>query len=173
MFASRRLVPALCRTGHPFAASGSREPSQKIEFVFSASPETIRREPRESPPSPSRSAAGPGSLRIDDPDVFPSQEGFKQLRFVGTRPQVCNPYCVFPRPASGPPFSSPPQAWPGCRCRVAVPFREAGPVRRCNGEPVWPPLPAPAGYACCAASISACASPCRLSSSRRCTGRSS
>src|SRR3569833_97196 len=36
-----------CRTGHPFAVSGSEEPSQKIEFVFSASPETIRREPRE------------------------------------------------------------------------------------------------------------------------------
>jgi hypothetical protein len=53
-FASRRVVPALSRTGHPFAASGSEEPSQKIEFVFSASPETIRREPRESPPSPGR-----------------------------------------------------------------------------------------------------------------------
>jgi hypothetical protein len=36
-----------CRTGHPFAVSGSEEPSQKIEFVFSASPETIRREPQE------------------------------------------------------------------------------------------------------------------------------
>src|ERR1700733_12557121 len=35
------------RTGHPFAASGSAEPSQKIELVFSASPETIRRGPRE------------------------------------------------------------------------------------------------------------------------------
>jgi hypothetical protein len=47
VYASRRLVPALRRTGHPFAVSGSREPSQKIEFVFSASPKTIRREPRE------------------------------------------------------------------------------------------------------------------------------
>jgi hypothetical protein len=34
------------RTGHPFAASGG-EPSQMIEFVFAASPETIRREPQE------------------------------------------------------------------------------------------------------------------------------
>ena len=40
-------VPALGRTRHPFAVSGSEEPSQKIEFVFSASPETIRREPRD------------------------------------------------------------------------------------------------------------------------------
>jgi hypothetical protein len=40
-------VPALGRTRHPFAVSGLEGPSQKIEFVFSASPETIRREPRE------------------------------------------------------------------------------------------------------------------------------
>jgi hypothetical protein len=40
-------VPALGRTRHPFAVSGSEGPSPKIEFVFSASPETIRREPRE------------------------------------------------------------------------------------------------------------------------------
>ena len=40
-------VPALGRTRHPFAVSGSEEPSPKIECVFSASPETIRREPRE------------------------------------------------------------------------------------------------------------------------------
>jgi hypothetical protein len=39
-------VPALGRTRHPYAASSSAEMSQKIEFVFSASPETIRREPR-------------------------------------------------------------------------------------------------------------------------------
>jgi hypothetical protein len=37
----------LGRTGHPFAVSGPGGPSQKIECVFSASPETIRREPRE------------------------------------------------------------------------------------------------------------------------------
>jgi hypothetical protein len=48
VYASRRVVPALRRTGHPFAVSGSWEPSQKIELVFSASPKTIRREPREA-----------------------------------------------------------------------------------------------------------------------------
>src|ERR1700728_2822852 len=36
------------RTGHPFAASGFLGPSQKIELVFSASPETIRRSLRRS-----------------------------------------------------------------------------------------------------------------------------
>jgi hypothetical protein len=42
--ASRLVVHASRRIGHPFAASSSKELSQKIEFVFSASPETIRRE---------------------------------------------------------------------------------------------------------------------------------
>jgi hypothetical protein len=37
----------LRRTGHPFTVSGPCGPSQKIGCVFSASPETIRREPRE------------------------------------------------------------------------------------------------------------------------------
>src|SRR5207247_2583421 len=37
----------LRRTGHPFTVSGPCGPSQKIECVFSASPETIRREARE------------------------------------------------------------------------------------------------------------------------------
>ena len=37
----------LRRTRHPFAVSGPEGPSQKIECVFSASPEIIRREPRE------------------------------------------------------------------------------------------------------------------------------
>src|SRR3569833_295272 len=36
-----------CRTRHPFAASSSGELSPKIECVFAASPETIRREPQE------------------------------------------------------------------------------------------------------------------------------
>src|SRR5271154_4324865 len=40
-------LPALGRTRHPFAVSGLEGPSPKIEFVFSTSPETIRREPRE------------------------------------------------------------------------------------------------------------------------------
>src|SRR5438094_481217 len=37
----------LRRTGHPFAVLGLERPLQKIEFVFAASPETIRGEPRE------------------------------------------------------------------------------------------------------------------------------
>lgn len=41
------VVSALRRIGHPFAVSGLSRPSQKIESVFAASPETIRREPQE------------------------------------------------------------------------------------------------------------------------------
>ena len=43
---------------------GSREPSQMIEFVFSASPETIRNEPPEHCPFAQSASAGPGSLRV-------------------------------------------------------------------------------------------------------------
>jgi hypothetical protein len=40
--------PCVRRTGHPFAASGPRAPSQKIELVFSAGPKTVSGEPEES-----------------------------------------------------------------------------------------------------------------------------
>ncbi len=53
----------LRRTGHPFAVSGLERPLQKIEFVFAASPETIRREPREYDSVAQSATAGPGSLR--------------------------------------------------------------------------------------------------------------
>src|ERR1700751_6171791 len=67
IYARVPLGCGLCsrRTGHPFAASSSEELSQKIEFVSSASPETMRSEPQEFPPFPWRFAAGPGSLRIE------------------------------------------------------------------------------------------------------------
>jgi hypothetical protein len=56
--------PCLGRTGHLFAVSGLCRPSQKIECVFTASPETIRRKsPEIDSPLLSRLRAGPGSLR--------------------------------------------------------------------------------------------------------------
>jgi hypothetical protein len=42
------VVPAFGRTRHPFAVSGRGRPSQVIEFVFTASPETTQREPQET-----------------------------------------------------------------------------------------------------------------------------
>ena len=61
--------PCLCRTRHPFAVSSRCRPSQVIEFVFAANPETTRREPQKFP-SPSRVAAGLGSLLAVDLFVF-------------------------------------------------------------------------------------------------------
>jgi hypothetical protein len=72
-----------CRTGHPFAVSGSPEPSQMIEFVFAASPETIRNGPPEYSPSPSRQPAGPGSLRLPVSRCFCFST--RRKRFSGSR----------------------------------------------------------------------------------------
>jgi hypothetical protein len=61
----------LSRTTHPFVASGFEEPSPKIEFVFSASPETIRGEPPEC--ELLRTVAQLQDLAVcarNDPDVF-------------------------------------------------------------------------------------------------------
>jgi hypothetical protein len=57
---------------------GLLKPSQMIEFVISASPETIRSEPPEFDPSPSRQSAGPGSLRVHESRclLFHSSESF-------------------------------------------------------------------------------------------------
>ena len=74
-YASRLMVPASRRTGHPFAASSSAELSQKVEFGFSASPETIRKEPRELPPSLSPPTAGPAACASNNPVVVRSLLG--------------------------------------------------------------------------------------------------
>ena len=71
-YASRLMAPASCRTRDPLAASSPGELSPKIECVFTASPETIRREPREFalcrsvPYLRDLAACAP-----KDPDVFP------------------------------------------------------------------------------------------------------
>jgi hypothetical protein len=53
-----------CLRRHPFAVSGLCRPSQMIECVFAASPETNRSEASgDLSPSLSRQPAGPGSLR--------------------------------------------------------------------------------------------------------------
>ena len=50
------------RTNHPLIASGSEEPSHKIELVFSASLETVVGASGVETPSLNRPSAGPGSL---------------------------------------------------------------------------------------------------------------
>ena len=65
MSASRLVVPASLQDRTSICCLRLEEPSQMIEFVFSASPETIRREPRElALLLLSRPLAGPGSLRV-------------------------------------------------------------------------------------------------------------
>jgi len=45
--ASRPVVPAFAEPDIHLLSRAPKEPSQKIEYVFSASPETIRGEPPE------------------------------------------------------------------------------------------------------------------------------
>jgi hypothetical protein len=71
----------LRRTEHPFAVSSPRGPSQKIECVFSASPATIRREPRELISVAQSATAGLGSLRAVGCCCFFAW----RLRFLGRR----------------------------------------------------------------------------------------
>src|ERR1700751_5665361 len=108
-------VPALGRTRHPFAVSDSEEPSQKIEFVFSASPETIRREPLEC--DLLRSVAHLQDLAVcarKDLDVFPFLgRVFRLPRCEGTARQARSPAGRARPPASSTRFSWPWPAWPG------------------------------------------------------------
>jgi hypothetical protein len=57
------MIPASRRTGHLFAIEDSEESAQKIEIVFSASPETTRMEPQKLPSAPRHRSAGPGGPR--------------------------------------------------------------------------------------------------------------
>jgi hypothetical protein len=71
-------------TGHPFAVSGSPEPSQMIEFVFAASPETIRNEPAESVPlRPVGNRRDLAACAFMYPDVFAFS--IIRKRFLGSR----------------------------------------------------------------------------------------
>jgi hypothetical protein len=63
--ASRLMVPAFRRTGHPFAVEDSESPYRRLSLCSLPVPKQVCREPRESPPSPGRLTAGPGSLRIE------------------------------------------------------------------------------------------------------------
>jgi len=106
-----------------------KEPSPKIEFVFSASPETIRGEPPEF--DLLRTVAYLQDLPVcapSHPDAFsflgrfrlpPCLQGFRQARSPV--------FCVPPR-GSSKPVSWPQPGWHGFNCPSASPFRGAGPV---------------------------------------------
>src|SRR5438128_6170762 len=153
----------LRRTGHPFAVSGPGGPSQKIECVFSASPETIRREPREFD---LRRSVG----KWQDLAACALCDLYVLLQAEAPRPPLSGNFLrarspVLPdlrRADTRPSFELRPESldW---HSLSAFLFRRPEPGR----DPVWAPTsrlpPAPVGYACCAVWKAGCASPYRRS----------
>src|SRR2546430_12119655 len=156
----------LRRTGHPFTVSGPCGPSQKIECVFSASPETIRREPREF--DLRRSV---GNRRTWQSARCVILLFFRRggSRFLGRyAPRICERYEIALPPdqrrADKPPSSELRPASLDWHFLSAFLFHRPGP----DHDSVWVPAsrlpPAHAGYVCCAVWKAGCASPCRPSS---------
>src|SRR5271167_1986938 len=154
------------RTGHPFPVLGPEGPSQKIEYVFAASPETIRREPREL-----ISFAQSATCRTWQPARCVILLFFSRGRRVRP-PRPCDlpparsPVLLDPQPANTPPSCELRQAlrdWHSPSAfRFHRPERADGPV----GGPAWRLPPALVGYACCAVWKAESAVPFRLSSFR-------
>src|SRR5947208_9242054 len=153
----------LRRTGHPFTVSGPCGPSQKIECVFSASPETIRREPREF--DLRRSV---GNRRTWQSARCVILLFFRRggSRFLGRyAPRICERYEIAlpsdQRRAHKPPSSELRPASLDWHFLSAFLFHRPGP----DHDSVWVPAsrlpPAHAGYVCCAVWKAGCASPCR------------
>ncbi len=164
-------VPALGRTRHPFAVSDSEEPSQKIEFVFSASPETIRREPREF--DLLRSVGNRQDLAVC---AFCSSCLFRQYlccRGPALLLQARNLSVADPRQADTRPSSGLRRVSLDSHFLSAFPCRRSRPAHGSVSEPAWQLRPVLVGYACYAVSKAAYASPCRPSSVHLRRGRSS
>src|SRR5438132_2141462 len=156
----------LRRTGHPFTVSGPCGPSQKIECVFSASPETIRREPREF--DLRRSVGKRQDLAVCalcNPIFFPQAAFSTPLRPCELL-QARSLVVPDPRRADTQPSSEPRQASLDCYSLSASRFHKPGPDRGPAGAPASRLPPAHAGYVCCAVWKAGCASSCRLSSFR-------
>src|SRR5207249_5005079 len=159
------VVSCLRRTGHPFTVSGPCGPSQKIECVFSASPETIRREPREF--DLRRSV---GNRRTWQSARCVILLFFRRggPRFLGRyAPRICERYEIALPPINGEQISHHLPSY-GQRRSIGISFpflfHRPGP----DHDSVWVPAsrlpPAHAGYVCCAVWKAGCASPCRPSS---------
>ena len=109
-----------------------------------------------------------------DPDVFlPQERVFRPPRCERTARQAENPAGRDRPPSNSKPFSWPRPAWLGSDSLSPVPVAGPPPVRGTVGAPAWRLRPACAGYACCTAWRSACASPCPLNCSFCNTSRSS
>src|SRR2546429_2612857 len=159
------VVSCLRRTGHPFTVSGPCGPSQKIECVFSASPETIRREPREF--DVRRSVGNRRtwqSARCVILLFFVRRAAVSKPLRSGNLGRVRSRVAPDPRRADTPPFSELRLASLDWHSPSVSLFHRPRP----DYDPVWVPAsrppPAHAGYVCCAVWKAGCASPCRRSS---------
>src|SRR5215467_773649 len=142
-------------------------PSQKIEFVFAASPETIRREPREFDLLCSvgdlRDLAACALCNPVIPFLPPRQP--TPPPWFSLRKQR-SPFLGDPRPADTRPSSGPRPVSPDWRYPSASLVPGAGPARGYAWEPVWQLRLGRSEYACCAVWKSASAKSCPRNSSR-------
>src|SRR5437588_12342483 len=155
----------LRRTGHPFTVSDPCGPSQKIECVFTASPETIRREPREFD---IRRSVGNRrtwqSARCVILLFFPRRAAVSKRLRSGNLRRVRSRVARDPRRADTPPSSGP--RLTSLDWHFPSVFLSHRP--RPDYDPVWVPAsrlpPAHAGYVCCAVWKAVYASLCQRSS---------
>src|SRR5205814_912509 len=163
----------LRRTGHPFTVSDPCGPSQKIECVFTASPETIRREPREFD---IRRSVGNRrtwqSARCVILLFFPRRAAVSKRLRSGNLRRVRSRVARDPRRADTPPSSGP--RLTSLDWHFPSVFLSHRP--RPDYDPVWVPAsrlpPAHAGYVCCAVWKAVYASLCQRSSFHRRRARS-
>ena len=156
---------------------GLEEPSQMIEFVFSASPETIRRGLGSLIPRPVGYRRDLAACAFDESRcfcLFLYRKGFYaaavRLNSLG-RHEVLLPALYGEHVADHLPGNS--QRGPVPISSLQFSGVDQGEFVRLVWAPAWQLRSALAGYACSAAWKSACASPCRLSSSHHRTSRSS
>src|SRR5438132_14273493 len=161
------------RTGHPFTVSHPCGPSQKIECVFTASPETIRREPREFDIRRSVSNRRTWqSARCVILLFFPRRAAVSKRLRSGNLRRVRSRVARDPRRADTPPSSGP--RLTSLDWHFPSVFLSHRP--RPDYDPVWVPAsrlpPAHAGYVCCAVWKAVYASLCQRSSFHRRRARS-
>ena len=136
-------------------------PSQKIEFVFSANPETIRREPLEF--DLLRSVGHLQDLAVCalcHPVIFLSPAAAVKPPSCCGSLQARSPVVGDPRPAGTRPSSGLRPGSRGFRFPSASLFHGSGPAHGSVGEPVSRLRPGHAGYACCVVWKAVFAGPC-------------
>jgi hypothetical protein len=141
-------VPALGRTRHPFAVSGLEGPSPKIEFGFSASPETIRREPREGD-----LLCSVGNMQDLAVCAFCSSCFLRQyfmLPLFCVLPQARSLSVADPRQANTRRSSALRQVSPDCYFLFAFPGHKSQLTHGSVSTPASQPLSKHAGYVYCA-----------------------